>query len=427
MNPTDPASVAEAISRFRAHPQVARLIADVQHYAWGDADFIPALMGVANPQRTPFAELWMGAHPDLPSRVLLGGIEVPLDALTSAAPHEVLGPSVAAKFDGRLPYLFKVLSAAAPLSIQAHPTKAEAEAGFARENAAGIPLSAKARNYKDDNHKPELIAALTDFYALRGFRPLNEIARLLVEVPELHNLMPKFQPSGTGLASLYEKLMTMPQDQVNHTLDSLVARLAEANGQKPFTRMQPEYWILKADRTFSAEGRRDRGLFSVLLLNLVHLQPGQAMYLSAGILHAYLEGSGIEIMANSNNVLRGGLTPKHVDVPELLHNVVFEGGEAEVLQPVSIGGSNEWAYRTPASEFELRRIDLSAEAPYHSGSDHGAEILILAGNDGDATVHVTSDEQTLEMTKGNVCLAPFGVEYSIRAGGSATLYKAIVP
>jgi mannose-6-phosphate isomerase class I len=392
-----------------------RLRCRVQHYPWGDTDFIPALLGTDNPEREPHAELWMGAHPDLPAEADADGKWVPLDELIAASPDEILGPAVAREFEGRLPYLFKVLSAKAPLSIQAHPSEDAAREGFARENAAGVPLTAWDRNYRDDNHKPELIAAITDFYGLRGFRPLTEIARVLREVPEFRELMP------------YERFMSLPQAEVDSILDPLVRRLREAEARVPFTRDQPEYWLLKADREHSKDGHRERGLLSVYLLNLVHLQPGEAMYLPAGVLHAYLEGSGVEIMANSNNVLRGGLTPKHVDVPELLAILKFEGGPAEILRPAIMPNGGEWRYETPAREFELRRVEIDNRQPHRNSADHSAEIVILVVAQQDARVTAESGSRSLQLRRGDVFLAPFGNPYTVKAGNPATLYKATVP
>jgi mannose-6-phosphate isomerase class I len=406
---------------------LSRLRCRVQHYGWGDTDFIPALLGIDNPEREPHAELWMGAHPDLPAEAEADGTWVPLDELIAASPEEILGPAVAREFEGRLPYLFKVLSAKAPLSIQAHPSKDAAREGFARENAAAVPLTARERSYRDDNHKPELIAALTDFYGLRGFRPLPEIARVLQQAPELRALMPGFEPTPACLKALYEEFMRLPQAEVDSILDPLARRLKEADAKRPFTREEPDYWVLKADRAYSTDGYRDRGLLSVYLLNLVHLQPGEAMYLPAGILHAYLQGSGMEIMANSNNVVRGGLTPKHVDVPELLTILTFEGGSAEVLRPAPMPGSREWRYETPASEFELRRLEIGAGQPHENGADHSAEIMILVAAEDDARVTVESGDRSLELRRGDVCLAPFDTPYTVSAAGCATFYKTTVP
>jgi mannose-6-phosphate isomerase class I len=163
------------------------------------------------------------------------------------------------------------------------------------------------------------------------------------------------------------------------------------------------------------------------LLNLVHLEPGEAMYLPAGMLHAYLEGSGMEIMANSNNVIRGGLTSKHVDVPELLNNVIFEGSEPEILQPARLPGSREWVFKTPAREFELRRIEVTEEQSHQNGADHSADILILVDVNTDARVMVASGEQSLDLRKGGAFLAPYGVAYTISTNRAAVLYKATVP
>jgi mannose-6-phosphate isomerase class I len=404
-----------------------RLRCHVQHYAWGDTDFIPALLGIDNPERAPYAELWMGAHPDLPAEAEADGKWVPLNALIDAGPEEVLGPAVMRQFEGRLPYLLKVLSAKAPLSIQAHPSKEAAQEGFARENAAGVPLTARHRNYRDDNHKPELLTALTDFYGLRGFRPLPEIARALQQTPEFRALMPGFEPTTACLKALYKKFMRLPQAEVDSILEPLVQRLQEADAKRPFTREEREYWVLKADREYSTDRHRDRGLLSIYLLNLVHLRPGEAIYLPAGILHAYLEGSGMEIMASSNNVLRGGLTPKHVDVPELLANLTFEGGSAEILRPAPIPDSREWRYETPASEFELRRLEIGSGQPHENRADHSAEIIIVVAAEDDAWVTVKSGDRSLELRRGDVFLAPLGTPYTVSAAGPATLYKATVP
>jgi mannose-6-phosphate isomerase class I len=405
-------------------PGVVRLECGVQHYAWGDTRFIPALLGIDNPDNKPFAELWMGAHPDLPSRVRLRNTLVPLNELIESAPEEILGFAVAGRFEGRLPFLLKVLSAAKPLSIQVHPSKDRAEEGFARENAAGVPFSADERNYKDENHKPELLAALTDFYGLRGFRPVEEIAHMLDAVPEFHSLAEDFDADNAGLKRLYESFMNLPQAVVDSVLDPLVRRLIQ---EKPFTCEDREYWLLRADDEFSIDGHRDRGLFSFYLLNLIHLRPGEAMFLPAGVLHAYLEGSGMEIMANSNNVLRGGLTPKHVDIPELLNNVVFEGRAADTLGGVSTSSDREWVYPTSAQEFELRRIEIAAGRPYSCGSDHSVEILVLVDSLEVKVTTIEADTQILELSKGDACLIPYGVAYTMRADQPATFYRATVP
>lgn len=425
MNVPPEPSLPQAIRSFRNHPRLLRLEADVQPYAWGDTRFIPSLLGIPNPGQKPFAELWMGAHPDLPSRAIVGGQKIALDSLLEQAAEQILGQA-AVEFADRLPYLLKILSAATPLSIQAHPTKRQAEEGFVRENATRVALSARERNYRDDNHKPEMISALTDLYALRGFRPLTEISEVLRTVPELRGVMPGFRAEPPDLKVLYERLMGLTQHDVDAILDPLIRRLDQTHRQSPFTRLDREYWVLRADREYSQRNHHDRGLFSVYLLNLLHLSPGQALFLPAGILHAYLEGAGVEIMANSNNVLRGGLTEKHVDVDELLRTVIFEGEEPQIVHAKQIGDTCEWIYPAPVREFQLRRIELDGTRPYISGMHHSADIMIVVEK-ADGPVTVADDHQTLVLDRGQVVLAPHGVNYSVEATGAATLYKGTVP
>lgn len=407
--------------------KIGLLHAGIQHYAWGDRSFIPDLLGIDNQDGKPFAELWMGSHHDLPSDIEVEGRLVALDGFIAASAEEILGSAITREFGGELPYLFKVLSAAAPLSIQAHPSRENAREGFIRENAAGIPQSATNRNYRDSNHKPELFVALTEFYALKGFRPLEEITRVLGEVPEFRILCPDFQPTSVGLKGFYEQIMTLSQRQVDAVLGTITGRLADADSQARFTPEDREYWILQANREYSKKGHFDRGIFSIYLLNLVRLEPGEAMYLPAGVLHAYLQGSGLEIMANSNNVIRGGLTPKHVDVPELLNNVSFEGAGVEILQPERLPESREWVFNTPAREFELRRIEITQEQPHRNGADHSAEILIVTEVEGDARVKVSSGGQSLKLSRGDAFFAPSDITYTIRGDREAVLYKATVP
>jgi mannose-6-phosphate isomerase class I len=347
---------------------------------------------------------------------------VPLNDLLSEAAPVVLGASAARRFNSQLPFLLKVLSAANLLSIQVHPTKERAKEGYARENARGIPIDARERSYKDENHKPELIAALTDFHGLLDFRPLMEIAQTLEDVPELGSLSAGLV-SSSSVESLFRRLMNTSQEDVDSILDPLVRRLRKENDEETFSRDQREYWVLRADREFSKDRHKDRGLISIYLLNLVHLQPGEAMYLPPGALHGYLEGSGMEIMANSNNVLRGGLTSKHVDVPELLKNTNFDPVPPEILRGKRVHGYREWVYGTSAEEFELRRVEWTDG--YEVGADHGVEILFLIESRRQATI--VSEGHSLELRRGEACLVPHGLSYTIRADTEAVFYKAAVP
>jgi mannose-6-phosphate isomerase len=411
---------------------VLRLHGAVQHYDWGGCDFIPDLLGVTNRERRPFAELWMGAHPLAPATADVAGVAIPLDRLIAEEPDEILGPSASTRSGGKLPYLFKVLDVAKMLSIQAHPNKEQAEEGFARENAAGIDLQAAERNYKDKNDKPEVAVALTEFWMLHGFRPLEQIAEALRNVPELRSIMPDFperlvrtgdatEARGHLLRDLYCVVMTMPQERVDLLLNSLVARLATT---APSDRDDPDYWAARAAETFSSgEGHRDRGIFSIYLLNLVHLQPGQGTLQPAGTLHAYLEGVTIELMANSDNVLRGGLTRKHADVPGLMRILSFDNGQAPVLvgEPA---GESEWVYRTPSDEFELSCIDLESGDQYLGQATYGPDLIIVV----EGATTLTARGQSIPLARGAIVLAPFGTHYVLNATAApAMLFKASVP
>ncbi len=421
----DTSVVRAAVEDFRAQPRVLALHCGVQHYAWGDTEYIPSLLGVENEAQKPYAELWIGAHTDLPSHAVIGDSTFALDSLIAAMPEELLCPEVSNSFERRLPFLLKVLSAHKPLSIQAHPNQRQAREGFARENARGISLDHEARNYRDDQHKPELIAALTDFYALRGFRPLEDIATTLQIVPEFSQLASGFQPTRSALIELYSAIMHLSQQEVDTILDPLVERLKAEQRRKPFAKHDVAYWVLVADREYSKPSQRDRGLFSIYLLNLIHLHPGQAMYLPAGELHAYLEGTGVEIMANSNNVLRGGLTPKHVDINELLKILTFEHGAPQVLQPQTEGSaSDSEVYDTPVEEFELHRIRLDPRGSEEMPSPLSVQLGIVT----EGSVTITEKLGTkCAFSSGQAFLIPCNVTYRVSSTTGATVFLANVP
>jgi mannose-6-phosphate isomerase len=404
----------------------------VQHYDWGGFTFIPDLLGVENPTRRPFAELWMGAHPKAPSLVEIEGGQEPLDDLIAREPDAILGPAARAHFHGRLPYLFKVLDVHKMLSIQAHPTLVQAKEGFAREGAEGLSLDDGNRNYKDDNHKPEIGVALSEFWMLHGFRPLEQIAETLAHNPELNAVMPGFgdRLGAAGhdhearrrlLRELYSNVMTLPQEQVDSLLNALVSRLSA----KPTPdKSSPDYWALRAAEHFPLPGgHRDRGIFSIYLLNLVHLRPGQGTFQPAGVLHAYLEGVNVELMANSDNVLRGGLTTKRVDVAELLQILTFEGGTPQVIEG-SLVSPQERVYHTPAEEFELSRIALAPNTSYAGEAAYGPKALLVL--QGSATLTAAGQIKSLE--RGDSVLAPNGTEFVIETGSEdLVVFQAGLP
>ncbi len=402
--------IQQAIASFVDRPRPLPLFCGVQHYAWGDSEYIPNLLGIANPEGKPFAELWIGAHPDLPAQAVIGGIKVPLDRLLAAAPELLLGRRLTEKYRGQLPFLMKILAAARPLSIQVHPDRQQAETGYERENRLGIPLDSPQRNYRDRNHKPELLCALTPFYALKGFRPEAEIEDELARIPEWYGLLGQFRQQ--GLKRFYQRLMTLPQSQIDALMEPVLRRLRT---QGPWQKGRREFWLLWADELYSQQGHHDRGLFSILLLNFICLQPGEAIFQSAGELHAYLQGVGVEIMANSNNVLRGGLTPKHVDVEALLEIVRFHGGPAEILPPVRQGA--ESVYEVPVEEFRLSRIQLEPGGRFDSTGSLRLGI-VLQGR-----MSIGWDGGRIRLHRGQSYLIPDGFACRLEAEEALEVYQ----
>ena len=341
-----------------------KLINSVQNYAWGSKTALTELYGMANPDDLPMAELWMGAHPKSSSKITDNeGTVHSLRDVIDADKTALLGDKVAARF-GELPYLFKVLCAAQPLSIQVHPSKMAAEVGFAKENAAGIPLDAAERNYKDPNHKPELVFALTPFLAMNAFREFADIAALLTPVAEANPIIGQFiaEPTSERLSALFTGLLNMQGEEKAHALRVLRTALETQQG---------DAW--DAIRLIAEFYPDDSGLFSPLLLNIVKLNPGDAMFLFAETPHAYLRGTGLEVMANSDNVLRAGLTPKYIDIPELVANVKFTAKPANELltQPTQHGA--ELDFPIPVDDFAFSLHDLSAEQA--SLAQDGAAIV----------------------------------------------------
>lgn len=392
--------------------RVCKLKNTIQDYAWGSHTAIADLLNQKSPSDKPQAELWMGAHPKAPSMVAIGDDWCSLAEVIAESPEDVLGERVARRFDGRLPFLFKVLAAAEPLSIQAHPTIEQARRGFNRENERGIALDAPNRNYKDDNHKPEIICALTPFSAVNGFRRISEVVERFRRIApeEFSNEIELLaaQPNAAGLESFFSNLMTMRAERQARAVAQAVEFARAHRNEDPAWD-----WIVKLDAKYAG----DVGVLSPILLNVVLLQPGEAMLLHAGRLHAYLDGLGMELMANSDNVLRGGLTPKHVDVPELLNVLKFEEIEIEVLSPGPDG-----AYPSDVDEFRLSVIELNSGSSFASEDDRGVEIWICT--EGDARLTCAGDE--LAVVKGVSFVVPAAAE-AYRIEGSATLWRASVP
>lgn len=390
----------------------------IQEYAWGSRSFISRLMGEASPADKPQAELWMGAHPRSPSQVLWDGEWISLVQLIQRDPEGILGKSVAEKFSNKLPFLFKVLAAAKPLSIQAHPNREQAREGFQRENGLKISLNAPNRNYKDENHKPEIICALKPFWALKGFRKIEEIIALLdiIGAPALKNqlLHLKRQSDREGLKGFFTHLMMQERERQSRIVNEVIGCSEKYSGAGP------EFeWVNKLNREYPG----DIGVLSPLFLRMVRLQPGEAMYIPAGELHAYLEGAGIELMASSDNVLRCGLTAKHMDASELLKILNFTSNKMDILRPER-QESGESIYPTAGEEFMLSVISLRGDSIFESPGKRGVEMMICI--EGDFQVTDLGSGDPLSLVKGSSIIIPAGVE-RYRIEGEGTIYKASVP
>ena len=382
---------------------VVRLQNTIRDYAWGSRTAIPELTGV-EPDGRPQAELWMGAHESAPS-VLPSGDS--LYDVVSAGPSDVLGEETAERFEGRFPFLAKLLAAAQPLSIQAHPSREQAIDGYARDEADGIPRDAADRNYKDAWPKPEILIALEPFDALVGFRPLEATVALLdalqpIGFEELTDLL-----RDGKLREAFTQFMSSDRDSIR----PLVAALAEA-----CTSYAGEAFALERETItrLCEDFPDDPGVLAALLLNRVRLERFEAVYLPAGNVHAYLRGLGFEVMANSDNVLRGGLTSKHVDVPELVSVVDFEPLADPVLAatPVADGVST---YETGSEYFAIHRVELNGAERTVDGV--GPRIICCVAG----TVDALGKESAVTLSAGQSAFAT-GPEGPCILRGSGTAF-----
>ncbi|MFT7033801.1 MAG: mannose-6-phosphate isomerase [Cyclobacteriaceae bacterium] len=390
----------------------------IQNYAWGGTEYISELLGkTADEKRC--AEYWLGAHVNAPSILKTSEGNQSLDTFLNSNLTEGLGVEISEKF-GRLPFLFKVLDVKDMLSIQVHPTKIEAEKGFKRENERGVPLTAFNRNYKDDNHKPEIMVALSEFWLLHGFLPKSQLTQVLKDVPEFESLLSVFEQG--GYYGLYESVMEQSADETNQMLQPLIDRILPFYKDGKLEKSSPDYWAAKAFETFCPNGDLDKGIFSVYFFNIVKADKGEAVFQDAGIPHAYLEGQNMELMANSDNVLRGGLTPKHVDVPELLKHVAFEETVPNVMPGEAQPDGVERIYKSPAPDFELSQITLTDAKVYNSKAKTAQVLMTIEGE-----AQVTEGESMLNLSKGDAAFLTAGSEYQITSSSSVIIYKATAP
>jgi len=368
----------------------------VRTYAWGSRTAIAEFTGRPAPTAHPEAELWLGAHPGDPAHIDGPDGERSLIDVIAQDPDGELGASVRQRFGDVLPFLVKVLAADEPLSLQAHPSAGQAADGFEREDRRGVPVSAPVRNYRDRNHKPELLVALTDFAALAGFRPAAKSVDFMraLAVPGLDPYLALLtdQSDAAGLRALFTTWITAPQTDV----DALIPAVLE--GAVNYLRSGATEFGAEARTTLELGERYpgDAGVLAALLLNRISLKPGEGIFLPAGNLHSYLHGVGMEVMANSDNVLRGGLTPKHVDVPELLRVLDFDP-----VPDARVGTHREGVeliYDTPATEFAASVLTLDGQDLGHevdAPSRHdGPQILVCI--DGSVTARAKSGEVRMD-------------------------------
>jgi len=390
-------------------PGLYSLKGTVKQYDWGGTALIPSLLQVDNKLNKPFAEYWMGTHPLGESQVDTGGST----------------PTPLSMIAGSLSYLLKILDVKTMLSIQVHPSKTAAIEGFARENAAGIPLDSPNRVYHDDNHKPELVVALSDFWLLHGFKPAEELTDTLLNVVELRELLPVFNES--GYPGLYKHVMEMPQEEVNRILGPLLANIKSIYEDGEPDKQDEDFWANRAAGTFTRDGAIDRGIFSIYLFNLVHLKKGEGLFQAPGVPHAYLEGQNVEIMANSDNVIRGGLTGKHIDIAELLKLVKCEATYPDILNGEAVN-DQEKIYRIPGFDpaeigFELSRIELEAGDTV-SFDPVSTEILVLT----EGVAELDDDDIVVRLQAGNPSAAVFpGKLVYLAAAAKSVIFRASAP
>ena len=396
-------------------------------YAWGSRTAIAEFTGRPSPTAHPEAELWFGAHPGDPAWLETPDGEKSLLDAVQSDPDGQLGPAVRGRFGDVLPFLVKVLAAEEPLSLQAHPSAEQAVEGYVREDRVGVPLNSPIRNYRDRSHKPELLVALSEFDALGGFRPPARSVALMraLAVSDLDPFIALLggQPDADGLRALFTTWITAPQPD----LDILIP--AVLDGAVAYVRSGETEFAAEA-RTLLELGERypgDAGVLAAMLLNRITLAPGEAIFMPAGNLHSYIRGVGMEVMANSDNVLRGGLTPKHVDVPELLRVLDFTPADEETLRTPTHRDGIELFYDAPAVEFATCVLmvdgdDLGHEIDAPSRHD-GPQILVCT--EGSVVVRAKSDVVVLERGSAAWVAADDG-PIRLEATAPAKLFRATV-
>lgn len=372
---------------------IFKLTGTHQHYDWGGTSFIPNWLKLKQTEDKPYAEYWLGAHRSAPSLIEFEGQWLPLDRVIDKAP-KLLGEESRAKFGDELPYLLKILDVKQPLSIQLHPTKAEAELGFERENQLGIALNAPNRTYKDRNHKPEMMIALSDFWLLHGFRPLAEIKSVLAERPSLQGLAQRIDT--VGLPQVYREIMQAAQIQLEKWLLPIISEKQLEYQQDKLKWDNPDYWVLYSMEAMGISSEKlDAGLLCFYLFNIVNLKKGEGIYQGAGLPHAYLRGQNIELMAASDNVIRGGLTPKFVDIPALLNTIEYREVVPKII-PAYQGEEALYLYPTPeAKDFAMQRLSFNPFDEEAFITTSASILLVMAGS-----LYIDLGEDSIHLSQG---------------------------
>ncbi|QEH45375.1 mannose-6-phosphate isomerase, class I [Aggregatibacter actinomycetemcomitans] len=377
----------------------------LQHYVWGGENYIPNLLHI-NKTQTHYAEYWLGAHASAPSQLVTKQGKIPLSDFLQKNPT-ALGAQSRSLFGENLPYLFKILDVANPLSIQLHPTKKQAEIGFAQENAAAVALKDPKRTYKDDNHKPEMMIALSDFWLLHGFKAKDKILDTLRQRPPLANLATKLESQ--NVSDFYADLMLAKQDQLAQWLLPIIDAQQNAFEQNQLSPQDPDYWVLYTLHAMNiSRDKLDAGLMCFYLFNIVNLHVGEGIFQAAGIPHAYLRGQNIELMACSDNVIRGGLTPKHVDIEQLLNVIDYREVIPQVIAPAP-KDAVYYTYSTPAEDFALSNLRYAKNTEFSDRTLNGTILFVMEGE-----MTLEGDGQKLTLKQGQAAFIEADTEYHVQ-------------
>ncbi|OOF57945.1 mannose-6-phosphate isomerase, class I [Rodentibacter genomosp. 2] len=384
---------------------IYKLTGVLQHYIWGGQHYIPQLLNISAEEHQHYAECWLGAHTSAPSMIEVEGKSLPLNEFLQQN-LTALGKQSREIFGDELPYLLKILDVAKPLSIQLHPTKQQAEIGFAEENAKGVGLKDPKRTYKDNNHKPEMMIALSDFWLLHGFKIKEKILSSLNERPSLAPLAEKLRHQDLHL--FYADVMQADQSQLHQWLTPIIEQNREAYATNELTLDNPDYWLLYSmDAMDISPEKLDAGLVCFYLFNIVYLKKGEGIYQDAGIPHAYLRGQNIELMACSDNVIRGGLTPKYVDIPELLKVVDCREIEPQII-PIAPQDQRIFTYSTPAKDFALQNIQYECGETHHLKAQNASILMVMKGQ-----VNLCSETTALLLKQGESAFISAGASYQV--------------